>query len=764
MEHIDSYKGLGPLHSIHKKDNRLEMLYKRGSITAGILDGGAYHICISRTQVPKEYRSYALMPEVKKGIRTGEIYAEPEYGSQKQEERLFSGTAGGIGINRETGGISLYGGEGKLMSRGKALLQSNEYLLDVRELEPGEDWYGFGEKPSPMGRRGYIIDNFNLDADFPHTEVTRKMYVSVPFGISVNHRKESVWGYFIDTPYRTILDIGSRDWELMQTGVFRDDIHMYLFNGDTPGDILESYTDITGRHRKPPLWALGFHQCRYSYMSEKEAEHIGREFRDRDIPCDGIWYDIDYMEGFRVFTFNRETFPSPKKHFKAMKGMGFHPVCIVDPGVKADPPGVYGVCDEGTDEGYFLKDGQGDDFLGEVWPGDVKFPDFTREDVRSWWADQHKVLFEAGVEGIWNDMNEPALLDSRKTIPEEINCYDEGRWSGQDRMHNVYAIHEAEATIEAFERIKSDAQPFILTRGGSPGIQRHAAVWTGDNNSAWEHLRMSLGQIINLGMSGIGFCGADVGGFGENITPELMVRWFQLGAFYPFFRNHSGKETINQEPWVFGSDIEAACRTAVKLRYTLIPYLFEYMIRLHEKGTPVMRPVFWERPSVEYANIHDEFFFGDDIICAPVVEQAKRHRILYLPDGYWYDRESKQAETGSRMYETPLDKIPVFHREGSVIPVHPDVCCTDEMKTDRVHFEVWPFVGGGTYEQSYAVPGNYRDDETVPRIEIRYNGSGRLEYFIPDDCGVKYVSFRDPVNGTDTDREIDASGRYTLDI
>ena len=687
---------------------------------------------VTQAQELQPYASYALReprPGTPAELReTGDVL------------ELRAGAAA-VRVDTSAFAVTLCAADGAMLSRGEPFYAQGRALADVRLAAAGEDYYGLGERVTPFGRRGYIVENWNRDVFRHHNETTQGLYVSMPFFVGYTPgAADRLWGYFLDSSYRSVFDMASSDWRRLDVRVDRGDFVLYLMTADSWPAMLEQYTELTGRHRLPPLWALGHHQSRYGIMTTAEAWEIARGFRDRDIPCDSLWYDIDHMDDFRVFTFDPVRFADVKDHFWGLGEQGFRKVVIVDPGVKADPPGVYRVADEGARRGYFLKTMDGEDFVGPVWPGGTKFPDFTRPDVRRWWADLHAVYLDLGVDGVWNDMNEPAVMDERETIPEEVRACDAGRWSTQDRMHNVYAMFEAQATLEALQRARPAVRPFVLTRAGSPGIQRLAAVWTGDNTSTWAHLRASIGQLVNLGLSGIGFCGADVGGFSENAQPELLVRWYQLAAFYPFLRNHSMKGTAAQEPWAFGAEAEALIREAIRLRYRLLPYLYQLFHRMCRTGEPVLRPLLWHYAGARAAAAADPLLCGPDVMVAPVLEPGARERLVWLPPGLWVDAVSGEPLQGGRSFvaTAPLERAPLFFRGGSVIPVAEPAISTAFIDRETLILEVRP---GGPAEGIL-----YEDDgETdTPALEHRYRleADGGLRLDVDPATGYRRVVVR----------------------
>lgn len=588
--------------------------------------------------------------------------------------------------------VSLLDDRGQILSAGDPMECTDKGVTDHRRARAHEDFFGLGEKITPLGRRGYRLENWNADDPGAMSEGREHMYESFPFMIGIDTATGSCWGYFLDAPYRSAFNVGRDDWDRLSVSVRHDELAIYFITGDRLSDLLQEYTALTGRHAMPPLWTLGFHQCRWSYMSTREARDIAGNFRSRGIPCDGMWFDIDYMDGFRVFTFDKDRFADVAELTGELKKQGFHSVAIVDPGVKVDEAGVYDVYDEGVREGYFIRTPSGEVYKGKVWPGGTAFPDFTDPKVRAWWGGLHRRYYEAGIDAFWNDMNEPAdHAGADSTMPSENVCRN---GVSMEKIHNVYGMLEAKATVEdGMLALRPNDRPFVLTRAAHAGTQKYAAKWGGDNRSTWIDLRNSIVQLVNMGMSGLGFYGCDVGGFGGNCTPELLVRWTQLGAFYPFFRNHSAIGTRNQEPWTYGAEVEQACRQAIELRYHLIPYLYQLFYQMHSLGTPVARPLFWHYPadSRTYACI-DQFMVGPWLVVAPVVERGARSRLVYLPEGAWYHYQTGVCFAGNEEYviQASLDSIPLFVRSGCVLPVMPVVQSTAEMDRTTLTLEVFP--------------------------------------------------------------------------
>ncbi|MBL8026673.1 MAG: glycoside hydrolase family 31 protein [Fibrobacteres bacterium] len=692
-------KTLGSVSKIFKDKNSCNLLLENGRAEISAPYKNAVRIRLTTGSTFETYRSYAIenYPEKAENILVKNVkdtYTVKTDGLQ-------------LKINAKSFSFDLLDSDNTLLSKGAPLEFDAESMTDIRIPFKAEDYFGLGERITPLGRRGYKSINWNIDCARHHNETQESMYISIPFMISLNPDSGKAFGYFLDVSYKTEFDLGNTDWNVSRIKSYCQEITLFLFTGSL-SEIVETYTRLTGRHAMPPIWALGYNQCRWSYMSTAEAADIARTFRKKKIPCDVLWYDIDYMDNFRVFTFDKERFADIKSHCESLKKEGFRHVVIVDPGVKVDEKGIYQVLDEANNADYFMKHANGKEYVGKVWPGGTKFPDFSRKEVREWWGALHKVYHDAGIDGFWNDMNEIADFTdpTTKTVPADLLMYDDGRWSNQNRMHNVYGLLEAKATIEGMRKLKPNDRPFLLTRAAYCGIQKYSAKWYGDNTSTWNHLKESIQQTINMGLSGIGFAGADVGGFTHNPTPELLARWTQLGAFYPFFRNHTAKNQIQQEPWAFGSEIESICRDAINLRYHLLPYFYQLFRQMHETGHPIFRSLFWDGEiSCTTMNITDQFMIGSSLLVAPVVERGARTRKVYFPKGKWYSYFTGEMFMGESEYviDAPLTSIPLFIKENSIIPVSDKIQSTNELNKKVLIVECTP--GEAPVQLSY-----YEDD------------------------------------------------------
>ncbi|HEX8720945.1 MAG TPA: TIM-barrel domain-containing protein [Pyrinomonadaceae bacterium] len=503
------------------------------------------------------------------------------------------------------------------------------------------------------------------------------------------------YGLFLDNTSRTYFDMGKTDPSRVAVGAASGELNYYVFTGGrerSPKNILRDYTELTGRTPLPPLWALGNQQSRWSYTPESRVREVARGFRESKVPADVIYLDIDYMDGFRVFTWNRERFPDPAKMIADLRAEGFRVVLIVDPGVKVDPN--YSAYREGRAGGHFVRTAGGDELHATVWPGVCAFPDFTDPRAREWFGSLYRQNLDEGVAGFWNDMNEPGVFLSdetpkpdvyhhpMKTFPTDARHAGDGQPGTHARYHNVYGMQMARATFEGLRRLRPEARPFVLTRAGYAGVQRYSAVWTGDNVASWDHLRLSIPMLLNMGVSGLAFVGSDVGGFSGNPTPELYARWLQAAALTPFLRSHSEAGSNPHEPYSFGPEFTRVNRASVELRYRLLPYLYSLFHEHTLTGAPVMRPLWFEYPDDQRTyTVEDEYLVGRDLLVAPVVREAATKRGVYFPAGDdWVDWWSGKRYAGGKdaEVEAPLDRLPLFARVGAAVPTIPVVQHTAE--------------------------------------------------------------------------------------
>jgi alpha-glucosidase len=481
-------------------------------------------------------------------------------------------------------------------------------------ISEGTSLYGSGEVTGPLLRNGTHVTLWNSDNYTYKDDNGQRLYESHPWILAVRPDGTS-FGVIADTTWRTEIDLDGN----IQFTSEGPSFPVIIIEENSPQEVLGKLADLTGHMPLPPRWALGYQQSRWSYHPDTQVKAIADEFRKREIPCDVIWMDIDYMDGFRVFTFDPVEFPDPKDLNDYLHQKDFHSVWMIDPGVKADPN--YSVYQSGSDEDVWVHDAFGTPYHGSVWPGDCVFPDFTRPETQKWWSALYSDFMKTGIDGVWNDMNEPAVFNvPAKTMPPHnwFRGGDEIAPGNHARYHNVYGMLMVEATRKGIQAVNPYKRPFVLTRANFLGGQRYAAVWTGDNAATWEHMKWSVPMTLNLGLSGQAFNGPDMGGFSKDATADLWGNWVSFGAFFPFARGHADKGFNQKEPWVFGPEIESVARTALERRYRLLPYLYSVFRESSVTGLPIMRPIFFADITDLRLRAEDQaFLIGDDVMIIP---------------------------------------------------------------------------------------------------------------------------------------------------
>ncbi len=611
----------------------------------------------------------------------------------------------------------------------------------------GERYFGCGERTGPLEKTDSHQLFWNIDPPVGHTPASNNLYTSIPFLLALHQGR--AWGLFVDNCGRVEFDLAREVPDRTWFESARGDLIYYVFAGPTPRAVVDRYTELTGRIPMPPLWALGNQQSRYSYMSAEEVLAVAHQFRQRGIPCDVLYIDIDYMDGYRVFTWDRDRFPEPETLTARLREEGFHLVAIVDPGVKVDQ--TYRVYLDGRQQDLFCKTATGEEFQNVVWPGRCAFPDFTNPKARAWWGAQHAALLDAGVAGIWCDMNEPALfLPAQSTMPGDVVHQGGGQARQHAEIHNAYGSLMARATREGLQALRPAHRPFVISRSGYAGLQRYALQWSGDNSSWWEHLAMSMPQLQNMGLSGMAWAGVDVGGFWGDASGELLARWTEFGAFQPFCRNHSAKGTRRQEPWAFGEPYESLIRGMLQLRQRLVPYLYTLFEASHRTGAPILRPLLFEYPEDEATyTADDEFLVGEALLVAPMTRPGAEHRHVYLPQGTWFHWWSGKSISGPVhiLAHAPLGKPALYVKANIPIPLWPVMNFVGERSADPLTFVVFPAEGKGAFAlYEDAGDGTEYRQEMFSRREVSCDVAGtrvavgfgeRRGRFLPERAGVE---------------------------
>lgn len=554
----------------------------------------------------------------------------------------------------------------------------------------GESYYGLGDKSDHLNLKGKRFQNWATDS-YAYGKETDPIYKAIPFFIGLHHKK--AYGIFFDNSFRSFFDFAQEKRNVTSFWAHGGEMNYYFIYGPEMNDVIESYTDLTGKpYSLPPLWALGFHQCKWSYYPESKVKEVTSTFRKLKIPCDAIYLDIDYMEGFRCFTWNKEYFPDPKRMVKELADDGFKTVAIIDPGIKVDKD--YWVFQEGLKNDYFCRRADGPYMKGKVWPGECYFPDYTKPEVRDWWSGLFQELIEEiGVKGVWNDMNEPAVMEvPNKTFPDDVRHDYDGNPCSHRKAHNIYGMQMARATYHGLKKFCYPKRPFVITRSAYSGTQRYTSTWTGDNVATWEHLWIANIQVQRMAMSGYSFAGSDIGGFAEQPSGELFTRWIQLGVFHPFFRVHSSGDHGSQEPWSFDEDVTDIVRKFIELRYQLLPYLYTAFWNYVDHGAPLLKSlVLYDQADSQTHYRTDEFVFGEQILVCPILEPNAKGRRMYVPKGKWYNYWTKERVKGGKemWVEADIDRMPIFIKEGAIIPVYPVMQYVDEKPIDELTLSIF---------------------------------------------------------------------------
>ena len=572
-------------------------------------------------------------------------------------------------------------------------------------LKKNDRVYGLGETVRGMNKRGWLYTSNNSD-DPNHTENKNSLYASQNFFVVFS--KEDQFGVYVDTPGKVSFDIGYTKLDKMRI-IFEDfDADIYIVEGESVLDIVSQFREIIGRSYIPPKWAFGFGQSRWSYMTADEVREVADKYQEAGIPLDMIYMDIDYMERYKDFTVDESSFPEFPKFVEEMKRRGIHLVPIIDAGVKVEEG--YDVYDEGVEKGYFVKKENGENLLAAVWPGLVHFPDFLNDDARAWFGNKYKVLIDQGIDGFWNDMNEPAIFYTQDHLDEvfeqieeykgknlDVKAFFEFRdlvgtisnypedyrrfyheYKGQkirhDKVHNIFGYNMTRAAGEAFERISPDKRILMFSRSSFIGAHRYGGIWHGDNHSWWSHLLLNIQQMPAVNMCGFLYTGADIGGFGSDTTEDLVLRWTAFGIFTPLFRNHCALGMRHQELYRF-ENVDTF-RNIINLRYALIPYLYSEFMKAALGNKMLFKPLCFEYDDERSAQVEDQLLVGESIMIAPVYTQNATGRYVYLPENMKlirfrafddYDEEALGA--GDHYVKADLNEILVFVRKGHVLPL-----------------------------------------------------------------------------------------------
>lgn len=589
------------------------------------------------------------------------------------------------------------------------ILNGVEWLKIEKTSSKNIRYFGLGDKSCALDLKGKQLQNWNSDA-FGYGKNSDPLYRSIPFYYGLEDGK--AYGIFLHNSNRSQFDFDSKRKGSCTIQTAGGEMDYFFIYGPELTTVAGQYMEMTGKPSLPPLWSLGFHQCRWSYFPEKRVIDVANQFREKKIPCDAIYLDIDYMDGYRCFTWNKDYFPNPKKMIKKLSKKGFQTVVMIDPGIRVDPD--YEVYADGKEKDVFCRRFDGTIMNGPVWPSDCVWPDFTDPQVRDWWGPLYKDLYvKDGISGFWNDMNEPAVFKVNSlTFPDEVRHDFDGHGADHAKAHNIYGQQMARATYDGLRELQPNKRPFLVTRASFAGGQRFAAVWTGDNLADWEHLRLANIQCQRLSLSGFSFVGTDIGGFAGVPTGELLVRWLQLAVFHPFYRIHSmgnnvdgaaeaeadliaEAERVNrldQEPWAFGDPHTDLAREAIEFRYELLPYIYSTFYQHVQDGQPMLKSLsFVDQTDPNTYRRENEFLFGDHVLVSPVIRANAKSISTYLPKGQWLDYWTGKGYEGGKRYSirVKMNSIPLFVRAGAVIPNYPVMQYVGEKPVTEIKLRVY---------------------------------------------------------------------------
>jgi alpha-glucosidase len=689
---------LGNLVSKDWDGKRLDIQTSQGKVRISFVDEGIVRVRAVKSDFNKEF-SYAVVDQT----ANPKIEFSQNRGFLQLKSSLIT-----VQVTERPVRISFYTADGQLLNEddpsfGTSWL-GNE-VTTYKTLQPDEKFIGLGAKTGNLNRFGSGFVHWNTDN--PNYEsYSDPLYTSIPFYMGIVNR--NVYGIFFDNTWQSRFNFGASNNRFSYFSADGGEMDYYFFHEKNVAGIINLYTQLTGRMNMPALWTLGYQQCRWSYTPDTDVLNVAKTFRDKQIPADVMYLDIDYMDAYKIFTWHPKNFSNPKQLLTDLKAMGFHTTVIVDPGIKVESG--YHAYEDGLQKKLFVTYPDETPYTAQVWPGWCHFPDFTNPEARLWWGNLFNGYVDLGIEGFWNDMNEIATWGQQ--VPSLIQFDWEGKKTTYLEAKNMYGMQMARSTFEGTRKLMNGKRPFILTRAGFAGLQRYTALWTGDNQAHDEHMLLGVRLVNTLGLSGVSQVGYDVGGFIGNATSELYSRWISLGAFSPFFRGHTAKNTLRSEPWSYGEEPEAIAKKYISFHYNLIPYIYSAFKQSTQTGLPVQRSL-----AIDYTfdeNIYkpafgNQYLFGSAFLVAPVTSDQKAVNV-YFPEGNWFNLYNDSFITGQRevIVEAPLNRLPVFVKGGSIIPLQSVVQNTSERPDETLEIHVykglqsepyyWYEDDGSTYE------------------------------------------------------------------
>ncbi len=596
-------------------------------------------------------------------------------------------------------------------------------------LHADERFYGLGDHMSPLDKREYRFVNYNTDYPQAHVETVPSLYKDFPFFLV--KRGSLSFGFYIDNTYKKRFDFGT-DQKTYSFALHKGADDFYFLFGPSPKDVVSEYSRLVGRAPLPLRWSLGNQQSRWSYANEEQVMAVVDGYKKADIPLEAIHLDIDYMEGYRIFTVNKDRFPDFPAFVDSLKAQGVKVVTIVDPGIKLDPD--YSIYQEAIKNGY-VATYNGKTYVNAVWPGDSVYPAFNEAKVRSWWSDKiASFVKENHLSGIWCDMNEPASF--KGPLPDDVLF---GK-TKHEEIHDLYGHDMALATYDGVRKATAK-RPFVITRACYSGTEKYSTVWTGDNQSIWTNLRMLIAQEISLGLCAMPFVGSDVGGFGGDCPSELMNRWIETAIFSPLLRNHSACASEFQEPYRYDKKTEENYRKWVYFRYRLVPYIYDLFYEHTQNGLPLIRPLFLEYPLDPTAeSVQDEFLFGSSLLVAPVVDPGVDKRLVYFPQGKWYPFEGGDALRDYAIQNCPLDQCLIYAKEGAIIPLYPSLTHNLDKEPEELVLKLFP--GNGSFLHYQDNGEDYAYEKGEYNLYLFTNTNGILSLKLLHEGYPKYKRIR----------------------
>ncbi len=671
-------KSVGAIKTVTIKNQTVDITTNGAHIKIIVYSPGMIRVRMDKTELSDDF-SYAVIGKPEK--------TRVNISQTNQEITITTDSLKAV-IQKSPYSIAFYNAAGQLINQDEKGLTTSwvgDNVTTYKKMQEEERFIGLGEKTGNLDRRGSGYTNWNTD-DFGYSTNADPLYVTIPFYIGIHHQLN--YGIFLDNTFQTDFNFGASNNRFSSFGARGGEMNYYFIYHKNIRDIIKSYTKLTGRMPMPALWSLGYQQNRYSYYPQDEVLRIASTLREKKIPADGITLDIHYMDRYQLFTWDKSRFPDPLGMTSKLKAMGFKTTVIVDPGIKVQEDAA--AYQSGLKNDIFIKYPDGTDYTGQVWPGWCNFPDFTNPNGRDWWHKQVSFFADNEVSGIWNDMNEIATWGQK--MPDNVLFNYDGKGATNLQAHNVYGLQMSRASYEgAKEQFKE--RPFILTRASYAGAQRYAAIWTGDNRSEGDHMLLGVRLMTSMGLSGVAFTGMDIGGFTGGPSSALYAKWIEIGAFTPYFRNHSALNTKSSEPWTYGEDVLSISRNYISLRYQLMPYLYASFYEATQNGMPLMRSLAIDHPfdaHVFKTDFQNQYQFGDAFMVAPF-ENGKDYGAVYYPKGEWYGLfdDAKKEGGKSEVLKLSMEELPVFVKGGSIIPVQSIIQSTSEKPTDTLAIHIY---------------------------------------------------------------------------